>query len=153
MSTGLHTLKRTTKRKAAPVGRGGVRGKTSGRGHKGQKAHAGRSPRPDIRDVIKKLPKKRGFGRNRSRTVNSGKKEVVVVSLSRISSAFDSGEIVSPQTLVVKGVIASRGSVYPSVKILANGELNTNVTVSGCAVSESARMAIEKAGGSVKQGA
>jgi len=42
------------------VGRGGKRGKTSGRGMKGQKSRAGRRIRPAIRDVMKKFPKKRG---------------------------------------------------------------------------------------------
>ena len=59
----LHELKRATPNKTAKrVGRGGGRGKTSGRGTKGQKARAGHSIRPDIREQLKKIPKLRGRG-------------------------------------------------------------------------------------------
>ena len=55
----IHTLKRnTSNKKARQVGRGGKRGKTSGRGGKGQTARAGNKRRPELRDIIKKLPKK-----------------------------------------------------------------------------------------------
>ncbi|HEY4495498.1 MAG TPA: uL15 family ribosomal protein, partial [Candidatus Paceibacterota bacterium] len=58
----LHQLQRNKKaRKGIRVGRGGKRGKTSGRGTKGQKARAGHRIRPEIRDAIKKLPKRRGY--------------------------------------------------------------------------------------------
>lgn len=59
----FHNLKKnTSNRKARQVGRGGSRGKTSGRGTKGQNARAGRKKRPEIRDAIKKIPKLRGRG-------------------------------------------------------------------------------------------
>ncbi len=58
----IHELKRKTEnRKKKYIGRGGRRGKTCGRGTKGQNARAGRKKRPEIRDIIKKLPKKRGY--------------------------------------------------------------------------------------------
>ena len=51
-----HELKRRTpNRKTKKVGRGGLRGKTSGRGHKGQKQHGGHGIRAEIRDQIKKI--------------------------------------------------------------------------------------------------
>jgi len=54
----IHNLKRVTKnRKTAIVGRGGKRGKTSGRGGKGQTARAGHKVRPEWRDIIKKMPR------------------------------------------------------------------------------------------------
>ena len=43
------------------MGRGGRRGKTAGRGGKGQTARAGNKRRPELRDIIKKLPKNRGY--------------------------------------------------------------------------------------------
>ena len=59
----FHTLKRKTKnKKSRRVGRGGTRGKTSGRGTKGQNARSGRKKRPEMRDIIKKVPKLRGRG-------------------------------------------------------------------------------------------
>jgi large subunit ribosomal protein L15 len=61
----FHNLKPKTKRKtSAQVGRGGKRGKTSGKGTKGQNARAGRKKRPELRDFIKRIPKLRGRGVN-----------------------------------------------------------------------------------------
>ncbi|MBI4136288.1 MAG: hypothetical protein HY481_01940 [Candidatus Vogelbacteria bacterium] len=58
----MHQLKRQHPRQRKKiVGRGGKRGTTAGRGTKGQKARAGHRIRPAIRDVIKKLPKRRGY--------------------------------------------------------------------------------------------
>lgn len=58
----IHTLKRTHKnKKDRIVGRGGKHAKTSGRGGKGQTARAGNKRRPELRDIIKKLPKMRGY--------------------------------------------------------------------------------------------
>ncbi|MEX2013373.1 MAG: hypothetical protein WD897_00460 [Parcubacteria group bacterium] len=59
----FHNLQAKTKRKyARQVGRGGTRGKTAGRGTKGQNARAGRKKRPELRDIIKRIPKLRGRG-------------------------------------------------------------------------------------------
>ena len=61
----FHSLKRKTpNKKSKQVGRGGTRGKTSGRGTKGQNARAGRKKRPELRDFIKRVPKLRGRGKN-----------------------------------------------------------------------------------------
>ena len=61
----FHNLKSKTKRKRSrQVGRGGTRGKTSGRGTKGQNARAGRKKRPELRDIIKRVPKLRGRGKS-----------------------------------------------------------------------------------------
>ena len=58
----IHNLKRTHKNKRDRlVGRGGKHAKTSGRGGKGQTARAGNKRRPELRDIIKKLPKLRGY--------------------------------------------------------------------------------------------
>ncbi|MDP3875043.1 MAG: uL15 family ribosomal protein [bacterium] len=61
----FHNLQAKTKRKyARQVGRGGTRGKTAGRGTKGQNARAGRKKRPELRDIIKRIPKLRGRGKS-----------------------------------------------------------------------------------------
>ena len=61
----FHSLKRKTpNKKSKAVGRGGKRGKTSGRGTKGQNARAGRKKRPELRDFIKRVPKLRGRGKS-----------------------------------------------------------------------------------------
>ena len=58
----IHNLKRQHKnKKDRLVGRGGKHAKTSGRGGKGQTARAGNKHRPELRDIIKKLPKNRGY--------------------------------------------------------------------------------------------
>ena len=65
----FHTLKRKTpNHKKKTVGRGGTRGKTSGRGTKGQNARAGRKKRPELRDFIKRVPKLRGRGKNSNKS-------------------------------------------------------------------------------------
>ena len=140
----IHNLKRNTpQKKARLVGRGGKRGKTSGRGTKGQKARSGRKLRPEIRDVIKRLPKLRGY------FFKGYKDGYAPLGLTAIESSFKAGETVSPQTLVDKGVLTlDRGSL-PKVKILSTGELTIKVAVEGCAVSAGAKSQIEKAGGSV----
>jgi len=147
----LHTLKSNTfhKRKKR-VGRGGKRGKTSGRGTKGQKARAGHRIRPAIRDTIKKLPKKRGTGKHRARSVNAERVRPIVVNLSVLERVYESGEKVTPQTLHKKGGIRGRKNANVPVKILGMGEITKKLTVTQCLVSKSAKEKIEKAGGVVR---
>ncbi len=58
----INELKRVHKnKKDRLIGRGGKHAKTSGRGGKGQTARAGNKRRPELRDIIKKLPKLRGY--------------------------------------------------------------------------------------------
>lgn len=146
----LNTLKKNPSHKRTQrVGRGGTRGKTSGRGHKGQKQHGGHGIRPELRDMIKKLPKLRGHGKNRSRTVNSARVAHTPVNLATLEGSFAAGDVVSPATLAAKGVVVTRAGRLPRVKILARGALSKKLTIEECLVSDSARAAIEKAGGAV----
>lgn len=147
----LHTLKPTTKRTTSVrVGRGGKRGKTSGRGTKGQKARAGNKKRPEMRDIIKKIPKLRGHGKNRARTVNDARIVYAPVNLSTLEALFNAGDEVNPQTLFEREVIRKRGGKLAPVKILAHGELKKKLTISGCKLSKTAQEAVEKAGGEIK---
>ena len=144
-----NTLKPTHARiTSARVGRGGKRGKTSGRGMKGQNARAGHKKRPEMRDLLKKLPKRRGFGQNRSRTVRP---QVIYtpVNLAALEKAFSAGDAVSPLTLRKKGLVGSKGGYILPVKILGTGTLNKKLAVTGCFASKTAKTAIEAAGGSV----
>jgi len=146
----LHELKPTTPKKAAKrIGRGGKRGKTSGRGHKGQKARAGNSTRPEIREHIKKIPKLRGHGINRAQTVNAEKVQPVVVNIAALEAGFESGAVVNRKTMVTAGVLETVRRKAPAVKILGNGDLTKKLTVEGCLVSATAKAKIEAAGGSV----
>lgn len=131
------------------IGRGGKRGKTSGKGHKGQKARAGNSSVPQMREIIKKLPKLRGHGKNRARTVNAERTLPVIVNVSVLNERYESGAEVNPKTLAHSGVLEKKSGKLPVVKILGSGELTKKLSVSGCSVSASAREKIEKAGGSV----
>ncbi|PJC55963.1 50S ribosomal protein L15 [Candidatus Kaiserbacteria bacterium CG_4_9_14_0_2_um_filter_41_32] len=146
----LHELVPATKAKTAKrIGRGGKRGKTSGRGGKGQTARTGNSMRPEMRDIIKKLPKLRGHGKNRARTVNEERVVAVPVNVSVIEARFEAGATVSPKTLVAMGIITAIRKRVPVVKILGTGDLTKKVKVEGCTVSKTAQAKIEKAGGSV----
>jgi len=147
----LNDIKRNTpNKKARRVGRGGKRGKTSGRGMKGQKSRAGTSGRPQMRDIIKKLPKLRGHGKNRSRTVNSSLIKPEVVNLSLLEKFFNSGDVVTAKILFSKRIVRRQKGRIPTVKILGTGNLTKKLTVSGCEFSKSAKEKIEKVGGTIK---
>ncbi len=144
----LHTLKRKNKnKKSAAVGRGGKRGKTSGKGTKGQNARSGRKKRPEMRDVIKRLPKLRGRGKNSNLSIET---KPAVVNIGELEKHFSTGEVVSPKTLSAKGLINMNRGGYPVVKILGTGELTKKVSIISCSFSGSAREKILKAGGSIK---
>ncbi|PCI20842.1 50S ribosomal protein L15 [Candidatus Wolfebacteria bacterium] len=140
-----HNIQRANKQKSKKtVGRGGLRGKTSGRGHKGQKQHGGHGIRPQIRDIIKKLPKLRGY------RFSSIQTKPVVISLAMIEKAFDNGAIVSPKTLVEKSVIKRKKGRYPKIKIVGTGDIKKSVTIYDTLLSDSAKEKITKAGGVIK---
>ncbi len=138
------TVIRTHKnKKARQVGRGGKRGKTSGKGTKGQNARAGRKFRPALRDIIKKLPKLRGYRfhstQKKPAVVNVG--ELEVLSITEIT----------PKGLVEAGAVNMKNGKVPEVKILGGGKISRIVTVSGCTVSASAGKKIAAAGGKVNK--
>lgn len=140
------TLKRPYRR----VGRGqsSTRGKQSGRGGKGQTARAGHKVRPALRDIIKKIPKRRGFGKNRGRTVWESKPRPLTVTLSQIEAKFESGAEVNPASIIEKGILKQRGNAKHMVKIVGT-EVSKKFKISGATISAGAKAAIEKAGGSI----
>jgi large subunit ribosomal protein L15 len=140
----IHNLKRKTPNTKAPlIGRGGKRGKTSGRGTKGQDSRSGRKKRPEIRDFIKRMPKLRGYA------FKSFAKKAVPVPLSALEKNFKAGDRIDPATLVAKGVVERTEGNFPRIKILGNTEVTKNFTVSGVEVSKGAKASLEKAGGTV----
>ncbi len=140
----LHQLKRVHKhKKSKRVARGGKRGKTAGRGTKGQKARAGHRLRPELRDIIKKYPKHRGY------KFKSIATKPTPINLDLIEQSFAVGDTVSPETLLVKKLIKKEGGRVQKVKILGTGTLTKKITLSGCLISASAKKAIEAAGGLV----
>ena len=133
-------------RKRKRVGRGGSRGGTCGKGHKGQNARSGGLVRPGFEGgqmpLHRRLPK-RGF--NNARFGD----DVVIVGLQRVNDAFEDGDEVTPDTLVTKGLIkADKSKPARIVKILA-GPLSKKLTVSVHRCSASATKAVEDAGGKV----
>ena len=142
-----HNLKRQhPNKKSRQHGRGGTRGKTTGRGTKGQNARAGHKKRPEIRDFIKRIPKLRGRGKNINTSIET---KPAVVNLGAINKVFKKGDVVSPQTLVKMNLVNKVKGDLPRIKILATGVLDISLTFKHCLVSASAQAAIEKAGGSV----
>lgn len=146
----LHSLKpKTAKVTNPPVGRGGKRGKTSGRGGKGQTARAGHKIRPEARDLIKKFPKRRGYGKNRARGVRRERDHYMPVNLAVLEALFKTGETVTPGILLTKGVVRAQKGRPPLVKILGTGELTKALVLKKVSVSTGARAAIVKAGGTI----
>ena len=116
---------------------------------KGQKARAGNKQRPEMRDIIKKLPKRRGYGRNRARGVNSGVVPASVVNVSVLEKMFDAGATINPSVLKEKGLIKNHGGKLPVVKILGNGTLTKKFTFEGVSTSAATKEKIEKVGGTI----
>ncbi|WP_188207991.1 50S ribosomal protein L15 [Alkalibacillus aidingensis] len=139
----LHELKKAegSRKKRNRVGRGMAtgNGKTSGRGHKGQKARSGGSVRPGFEGgqmpLYQRLPK-RGF-------TNINRKEYAIVNLDSLNR-FDEGTEITPELLLETGVISK---VKAGVKVLGSGNLEKKLTVKAHKFSASAKEAIEAAGG------
>ncbi|MEE8369690.1 MAG: 50S ribosomal protein L15 [Dehalococcoidia bacterium] len=140
-----HELKpaRGSKHARKRVGRGNAsgHGTYSGRGSKGQKARAGRTPKLGFEGgqtkLIKRMPRRRGF-RNPFRT------EYSPVNLSDLR-VFPEGTEVTPELLKERGILRS---LRRPVKVLAVGELTKPVTVKVHKLSLAARKKIEAIGGS-----
>ncbi len=141
----LHQLKRKNpNEKHVQVGRGGKRGKTSGRGTKGQNARAGNKKYPELRVIIKKLPKLRGY------RFHSFQGKACVVNLSALETAFQKNDQVTPESLREKKLVTYPKGSKPVVKILATGNISIPLLFSGCKVSKQAQDKIVAAGGAVK---
>lgn len=130
-------------RKAKRIGRGGKRGTFSGKGVKGQKSRAGRKMRPEWRDVLKRIPKKRGYH------FKPVSEKVFVLNLNTLNSKFQGGDLINIKVLVQKGLVQKVNGRIPEVKILGGGEISKKLNFKGIKVSGSAREKIEKAGGQV----
>lgn len=141
----LHNLTKTTKSPKPRIGRSGKRGSYSGRGIKGQKSRAGHKIRPALRDLIIRLPKKRGF-RNKPTTEKS-----FVINLVNLASlknkVGDKSVLLDLATLRALKVVPMRFN--GPIKILGDGNIDFPITLKGLKVSASAKLKIEKAGGKV----
>ncbi len=120
-------------------GHGSGQGKTAGKGHKGQKARAGRGMRPGFEGgqmpLQRRVPK-RGF-------VNIFATKYATVNLAALN-AFEDGAVVDAQALKDAGLVKKS---FDGIKVLANGTLTKKLTVKAAAYSEAAKAKIEAAGG------
>jgi len=147
MSVALHNLKSLVKKRKR-VGRGGARGGTSGRGHKGQKARTSGTVRIGYEGgqmpLYRRLPK-RGF------TNDPFKLEIKIINLQQLNDAFEDGVQVDKAALADKGLVSIKKGVRGTLlKVLGKGTLTKKLTVIADAFSESAKKAIEDRGGEAR---
>ena len=131
-----------SKKEVKRIGRGPAsgQGKTAGKGHKGQKARAGRGMQIGFEGgqmpLQRRLPK-RGF-------VNIFAKNIVTVNVGTLNAKFDDGAVIDVDALKAAGIIKNR---FDGVKILSNGDVTKKFTVKANAYSGAAKEKIEAAGG------
>lgn len=142
----LNNLQKTTKRKLRRLGQGhgSGRGKTGGRGTKGQKARGkiALSFEGGALPLIKRLPFRRGKGRNKS-----FKKRPMVLNV-KILNLLPKGTEVTVESLIKHKIIDPNDAKTYGVKILGDGDLSVQLAVM-IPVSKGAAKKIEKAGGSI----
>ena len=141
----LHSLTKINKKKIR-VGRGvgSGRGKTSSRGHKGQKSRSGvaiKSFEGGQMPLYRRLPK-RGF-----KPIN--KKNVAILNLSKIQNIIDKGINNIKDTIDIKILREKKliGKKCSKLKILGSGELKKNIQITADFASKQALEKIQKAGG------
>ena len=145
----LHDLKpdKGSKRKRRRVGRGiaSGKGKTAGRGHKGQGARSGGGKGPYFEGgqlpFVRRLPFKRGFTNIFGITFQE-------VNIDMLADRFEEGAVVNGATLFAAGLV--RNADKP-IKVLGRGDLGKRLEVHANKFTKSAAEKIEGAGGSVNR--
>jgi len=135
-----HYLKRRKR-----IGRGGKKGTYSGKGMKGQRSRAGAKIRPQLRDFIMKIPKKRG-----SRFILKREK-FTEVKWRRIKKTFPQGGLISPASLKKAKLLKGTKRKKLFVKIIGEGNLSAPYIIKNCFITEKAKEVILKAGGKVEK--
>lgn len=132
----------TTTRRRVGRGTGTGLGKTSGKGHKGQKARTGGSIRRGFEGgqtpLYRRIPK-RGFK-------NHFAKEYAVINVSDLEK-FDNNTTVDANLLLAEGIIRKE---LDGVKVLGNGEITKKLTVVATKFSKTAEEKIQAAGGKIE---
>ena len=130
----------TKERKRIGRGPASGQGKTAGKGHKGQKARAGRGMQIGFEGgqmpLQRRIPK-RGFN-------NIFRKEFATVNIASLDKVFNDGDTVTIEALVASGLVKK---TLDGVKVLGNGEISKKLTVQVNAYSETAKSKIEATGG------
>ena len=148
MTMKLHTRTPLRDKLLQRIGRSGKRGSYSGRGVKGQHSRSGRRIRPAERDILLKIPKMRGF-RNKPKADMPVAFNLGVLS-SKLKGHAKAGAPLEITYALLKTVKLLKKDYKRPVKILGTGEIAFPIAISGFEVSASAKIKIEKAGGSVK---
>ncbi len=132
------------KRKRIGRGVGSGSGKTSGRGHNGQRSRSGDNPRIGFEGgqmpIFRRMPK-RGFTNARF------KKHYTLVNVE-VLAAFEAGSVVDLASVLEHGLARNTGDM---LKVLGQGELSAGITVKAHKFSASAKSKIEAAGGTVEE--
>jgi len=128
-------------RKGRGIGSGN--GKTAGKGHKGQNARSGGGTRLGFEGgqlpLYRALPK-RGFK-------NVNHIEYAVVNVGELEAKFEANDVINPALLKEKGLVKKE---YDGLKVLGGGKLSKPLTVQANKFSETAKKAIEAAGGKIE---
>ena len=146
----LNTLNiKTTKIKTKRLGRGigSSKGKTSGRGHKGQKSRSGvaiKSFEGGQMPLYRRLPK-RGFN-----SINK-KKLSAIISISRIQEIIKKSTSISKDKITLLSLQKSKliNKKYKKLKLLGSGDLKDKINIEVNSISKSAKEKVEKIGGKV----
>lgn len=135
----LHNLKTTNRKKSSRVGRGisAGKGKTCGRGTKGQKSRTGHNIPKRFEGgqtpFTQRMPKTRGF-----KSLNT---KVTSIDLNLLENNFNENEKVTPRSLYKKGLIANKNI---RVKVLFRGKLTKNLSFFGILMSANAKKILIK---------
>lgn len=138
---------KSIRKRSQRIGRSGKRGSYSGRGVKGQKSRAGRRLRPAERDIILRIPKRRGFA---NRPVMAAATVFNLGDIAKKLKSFAEGKgplTVDLALLKAAGLVGKR--FKGRVKLLGDGEIGFAINATDISVSRSAAAKIKKAGGSI----
>ena len=145
----LNTLSSKNSKSKKRLGRGigSSKGKTSGRGHKGQKSRSGvaiKSFEGGQMPLYRRLPK-RGFNSIAS------KKNIVIINLSRIQEIIGKQKTILNNKINISNLQKSKfiNKKYRKLKLLGSGDLKQKLDIEVSSISKSAKEKIEKLGGKV----
>jgi len=146
----LNTLKSSNFKSKKRLGRGigSTKGKTSGRGHKGQKSRSGvaiKSFEGGQMPLYRRLPK-RGF-----RTISNKKKETAIINLFKIQKILENKKNLSLSKISLSNLQKSKliNSKYKKLKLLGFGDVKSKIDIEVNSASKSAKEKIEKIGGKI----
>lgn len=138
----LHQLQPVHKNKNKKrIARGGKRGTYSGRGQKGQKSRAGAKMRPSDRDLILRIPKKRGFKNRTFRT------KPTIINLQKLENKLEPNSVINKKILKNKGLVKSS---VQQIKILGGDKLKKSFRLENLKASKQAIEKIKEAGGTMQ---